>query len=583
MRLFLYTFIFFSFAFHANAQTLHNPQELYDLPGGLYEKDSLRQLYVDFVDPNYHEVLVDAFFNNPSLRIDATVSLNGMSYDSAGVRYKGNSTFCLPNDALSQKVPFNIDMNYWVGGQKLLDYKKIKLANAWLDPTFVKEFSAAKVYRNYLPTPEVNLMELHVQGEYLGVYVNTESVNKQFLQKHFGENSGPLFKCDPAQVFCGENSGSGEPTLAWLGSDSAAYYNSYQRKSEHGWDELMELTNTLNFDFENLDEILNIDRVLWAFAVNTVILNLDTYNGYYVHNYYLYRTEDGLFQMIPWDLSESYVGALLGWDFSDPTPLYEFDPYFAPAERPLANLLLNDPAYRKQYTAHVRTVMEEILQSDELETLIESQQELAYNSVEADENKLFNMTSYASNVDAPYFSSEIFWGIGGIIESNVERETFLSSYPEIANIPPSIDEVISSDDYITAEVTGADEVVLMATASEYNSKFQSFLMHDDGLNGDQNANDGIYTADTPFQGNELGVKFYIKAQNADAVMLSPERAEYEFYKHGVPTYVSELDINPNRKLVKITDIQGREVGDHHDGFLLYIYDDGSVERKVVID
>ena len=66
------------------------------------------------------------------------------------VHYKGNSTFCLPNDDANPKVPFNIDMNYWISGQKLMGKKKIKLANAWMDPTFVKEFSASQIYKNYL-------------------------------------------------------------------------------------------------------------------------------------------------------------------------------------------------------------------------------------------------------------------------------------------------------------------------------------------------------------------------------------------------------------------------------------------------
>ena len=79
--------------------------------------------------------------------------------------------------------------------------------------------------------------------------------------------------------------------------------------------ELINLIQTLKFNLSELDSVLNIDRALWALAVNTATLNLDTYNGYYIHNYYLYQTEDGLFQMIPWDLSESFVGAILGWDF----------------------------------------------------------------------------------------------------------------------------------------------------------------------------------------------------------------------------------------------------------------------------
>ena len=52
-----------------------------------------------------------------------------------------------------------------------------------------------------------------------------------------------------------------------------------------------------------------------TFYVNQVISNLDTYNGYYVHNYYLYQREDGLFNMIPWDLSESFVSVYYGLEF----------------------------------------------------------------------------------------------------------------------------------------------------------------------------------------------------------------------------------------------------------------------------
>ena len=126
-------------------QTIYNPQILYDTPGGLYEKDSLRDIYINFYDPSYHTILQNSFFTNPSFRIPASItySHDDVTYDSVGVRYKGNSTFCIPNDNGIPKVPYNIDMNYWISGQKLLGYKKIKLANAWMDATFLKEYTAS--------------------------------------------------------------------------------------------------------------------------------------------------------------------------------------------------------------------------------------------------------------------------------------------------------------------------------------------------------------------------------------------------------------------------------------------------------
>lgn len=167
--------------------TQYNPQHLYDSPGDLFELDSIRDLYVNFLDPNYHGTLVNSYFNNPSYRLPATVTMSGTVLDSVGVRYKGNSTFCIAhNDLGVPKVPYNLDFNEWISGQKLMDRKKMKLANAIFDPTFAKEITAFDIYNKYVPSPEANLIKLHVQGNYLGLYVNTENIDKTFLKKHFG-------------------------------------------------------------------------------------------------------------------------------------------------------------------------------------------------------------------------------------------------------------------------------------------------------------------------------------------------------------------------------------------------------------
>ena len=52
------------------SQTVSNPYQFYEIPGGLFDKDSIRSIYIDIIDPNYHSVLVNSFF------IDAA------SYDS---------------------------------------------------------------------------------------------------------------------------------------------------------------------------------------------------------------------------------------------------------------------------------------------------------------------------------------------------------------------------------------------------------------------------------------------------------------------------------------------------------------------
>ncbi len=586
MKKILYIYLFFTFNCLSQGYYQNNPQLLYNDFGSLFEKDSLRDMYVTFEDQDFHSILGNSFFDNPSYRLPATVNFNGIYFDSVAVRYKGNSTFCLPYELGSPKLPYNLDFNEWIPGQKIMGYKKIKLANAWLDPTFSKEFSASNIYRNYLPTPEVNLLKLHIQDDYLGLYVNTESINKQFLTKHFGEKDGVLFKCDPAGMFCGAEV-EGEPNLLYLGQDSTNYYTSYNLKSDNGgWDKLLELISTLNFNTEQLGEVLNIDRVLWAFAVNTVIANYDTYNGYYVHNYYLYQTEDGLFQMIPWDLSESFVGAIMGWSYWNPSDVYEFDPYFGsnPIEfegntytRPLTHYLLNHALYRKQYTAHLRTVINESLDSEAIYEKIYQLQQLVYDAASEDENKLFDMSLYSSNVQDPFWAD---WGFGGIISSVNERKNYLLSHPEISMLPPSINNVSINGNYISVEIINASEVDLMGTFSESNSKFIAYSMYDDGLNGDDLLGDGIYTRILPEEiSNDAEFKFYIRAKNTQAMALSPERAEYEFYIYSKDLSVTSFsDNDSNRKLLRIVDLLGRDCMVSKNKMLFYIYDDGSVEK-----
>ena len=535
------------FVASSQSLTIYDPQVLYDEAGGLFEAGILRHLNIEFEQDNYHEILSESFFNEPSLRIPATISMDGIVLDSVGVRYKGNSTFCLPHESGNVKLPYNLDMNHWISGQKLLEYKKLKLANAWLDPTYCKEFLASHIYRNYLPTPEVNLMALHTQGQYTGLYVNTESINKQFLDKHFNESDGALFKCDGAGVFCSENGGGGTaggtPSLSYLGTDSSDYYNSYIIKSDHGWSELLALITALEFNPAALPDFLNIDRVLWAMAVNTVTSNLDTYNGYYVHNYYLYLDEEGRFQMIPWDFDNTFVGAILGFSFFNPAEVYQFDPFYigsGPADdRPLINYLFNEPSYRKQYLAHIRTIMEESMDVAVLAQEIQILQDLANEDAAADPNSLFGMDLFASNVNEAFWAN---WGFAGILSTVEARMAFLSDHPEISAPAPLMGAVEVLDGVVQLAVANADSVQLLWTEGAQASNFQVLPMADDGTQGDAISGDGIFAVHFP-PGISDGIKFYIRATNAEAMSLSPARAEYEYYMYGTTTGVDSWSSN----------------------------------------
>jgi len=177
------------------------------------------------------------------------------------------------------------------------------------------------------------------------------------------------------------------------------------------------------------------------------------------------------------------------------------------------------------------------------------------------------------------------WGFGGIMSTIDARKQYLLSHPEIALLPPTIYGLNITNNLVTINAISASTLELMATTSEYSSKFQSFAMLDDGTNGDAMANDGIYSAALPFQSSGLDIKFYIRAQNNDAMALLPERAEYEFYTYSLISGLFETPSATHKELITITDLLGRTVRNSKSLIntpLFYIYDDGTVERKIIV-
>ena len=108
-------------------------------------------------------------------------------------------------------------------------------------------------------------------------------------------------------------------------------------------------------------------------------------------------------------------------------------------------------------------------------------------------------------------------------------------------------------------------------------------MLDDGTNGDVVANDGTYSAILPFQSSGLEVKFYIRSENNDAIKLNPQRAEYEFYVYSPVSGITDVRPNTNRKLIGIKDALGRKIKEVKNTPLFYIYNDGTVEKRIILE
>ena len=531
----------------------------------LFDPYQVHTLEIEFFNPDYDQILQDRWEIDDKTYELATVIFNGDTLDSVGVRYKGNSTFYFAKLIGSPKFPLNIDFDLIYEDQDLLGYNKVKLSNSIFDATFVRESIGYLTEGYYLPTSEVGYMNVFINGTLIGLYVSVESVNKPFLTKHFDNNEGAFFKCEP-QFHFGEVYDTW-PDLRWYGDDSTAYdyQMSYELKSESGWSDLLDLIYTLNFNINSIETILNVDRTLWFFAASTVMPDLDAYNGFYIHNYYLYRnTSSGQFEVIPWDKDHTFGGAMINtiidWG-GNVSWIYGWDPFLFEDddERPLFSQLIDVPLYKKIYTAHIRTIIDDIYDVDTIQEMAYGMQDTIEAYAYADPNLFPPFTSgdyFRYNVDNYLITPDgSHWC--GITSTITPRLDYLLNNEEIQKTAPAIGYVLQEnmdpeaeeDVIIQAQVTGATTVELMSTVNTFNSQFTSVPMLDDGQHDDGGANDGVYGAIVPFQENGSYVKYYIRASNDDALILSPRKAEHEFYDYivgslpGTSIVINEINYN----------------------------------------
>ena len=532
----------------------------------LYDVNKLREITIRFYNPDYHQVLIDRFNAGDDRRLLATLEMDGVVYDKVGVRYKGNITFMIAEWSKSPKYPLNIAMDAHIKGQNLMGYKKLKLGNLYTDPTAVREAVAYQIYRKYTVAPKSNLMKVNIgvvgeEASYYGVYSNSESINKDFLKDHFGWKNGPLVKCDPnpeaADSTC-DKSGLGNgiggeqvkalPDLVWYGPDSCQYYSNYEMKTDSGWGEFVDFIDVLNNKDSMLQDRLNIDGVLWHMAVSTVILNLDTYYGKHLHNYYLYRHRDGLWHVLPWDVNESF-GGIVGT--SRVAENFDVLKWFNPKTpdrpwlwRPLVWQILKHERYHKQYFAHIRTIIEENLSEESIKSQVDSIQNLIEQAVIMSSHKRFPVEGLRKNVDHDVAYDELvrFKKYAGILPTVERRLRYLNNHPEIQKTPPTLRNTTRNieepkegqDVWVTAKVANATQVDLMITRNrEYASRFEPIEMRDDGSSNDGASGDGVYGALIPFQGLEEKIKYYVRAQNAEAMILEPRRAEFEYFNYEI--------------------------------------------------
>ena len=146
-----------------------------------YDIDTVNDFQLFFTQANWDQILDALYAAGNQERLIGTAVINGVTYDSVGVRYKGNSSYN-PNRL---KNPFNIKLDHVIEDQTIGPYGTIKLANGFSDSSFIRETLSYEIARKYMPASRANYARVYVNDTQIGVYTSVQDVESYFMNEHF--------------------------------------------------------------------------------------------------------------------------------------------------------------------------------------------------------------------------------------------------------------------------------------------------------------------------------------------------------------------------------------------------------------
>jgi len=530
---------------------------------GFYKVDEIKSIYLTFTESNWENIL--AGYYNTDNYLSATMTVDGVSFEQVGVQYKGQTSYTqLPQG--SQKKSFSIKTDQFIIDQEIDGYNNLNLNNAFQDATFLREFLFLQSIRKHIPAAKASFTKLYINGESWGLYVNVQQLNKDYLKEWFLSNDGTNFRADaPVGTPGPPQWGDGTAALNYLGSNQTAYQQYYTLKSTEETDPWALLVNTcdvLNNTpiaglIDNLPAAMDVDRALWFLACEIAFGDDDSYvykgkMDYYVH----WEKETG--RMVPLEFDGNSVLTTQTQNWS---PFYRADN----ANFPLMNRLMQVPAYRQRYLAHMRTVISESLSLEVTQNLIAQYSSFIDEEVQADTKKIYTYNQFLNGLVT----------LQNIINN---RRNTLSNNAEVNTVGPVIENAVLLGEnglwtvapgeipelQVEVTATGGVSEVWLYYSNAWVGNFEKVQMTVAGGNS--------YTAQLPAAAVGSVMRFYIEAIRQNAVgtrSYFPAGAEHDVFYYLTEPQWAESDVVINELMAVNNSTAYDEAGQYEDWIELY--------------
>lgn len=284
----------------------------------------------------------------------------------ASARLRGNDSHW----ATQGKMQLEVSFNTYDDTGRFMGLKHVLFDAAEYNTSYLRDRLALSIMRDVgLPAPCANNARLVLNGGYYGLFTSIEKVDSELIERYFEDSSGNLYK-------------RGGGTLGWKRKNN---------EEAPGEGDIQALVDAKNLG--DLLAVLNLEQAILEWAAEAVIPDRDGLWGGGL-NGYTYNDPAGGFNMIPWDLDDSFTRLT-----PDVDPITWKKPVEVFHGRPFYDIAMADPVWFAKYVEAIAFVLETGYDVDVLQDRIDTWAAQIAAAAKDDPNRPFTLAQHLAKIE----------------------------------------------------------------------------------------------------------------------------------------------------------------------------------------
>ena len=260
-------------------------------------------------DLDIPEESMSALRASPRVYAEASLTIDGRTFEPIGVRLKGNNSF----RTIDEKPSFRIELDTFVPNGEIFGLDDLTLNNMIDDPSLMRERLSYKVARdNGVIASRSSYAFINLNGTPYGLYSNIEHVERRMIERFVDDGTGTLFEATDVDMQL-------SPFVA-DGTNIGAFTDYEHKSGPSTFTELEALATSFNalgaipeplpagiFEdtMASAGNVVDTDDFVRFWAVLGIVAQFDSFPFSY-DDYYLYKTPStNQFRFIPWGMDEA--------------------------------------------------------------------------------------------------------------------------------------------------------------------------------------------------------------------------------------------------------------------------------------